>query len=417
MKTSSWSLAAALVGPAVAVPQNPWKNIAHKPGFMPKYYSVPQWQGWGSGWGTGATTATSFSFISLNTNTSTVSPSTTSWSNSASTTPAPIVTVAPSYTTYTVIDTETLTITACPASITDCPETEKTTWISCSTHAPSVVTDTIYVTATLIETTTAETSIIVTAESDSTVVVYETDTFTTSCSTTGWAAMTTYTVDSDKTTPTTFPVVSDTTRAAPTMPSSISNTYSVSSSWSGVASSPWMIATGSPASSAWVPISSASSAGPVPTIVPGFEPACTRAPIPGCIPCEGLPGNDPATWCGLDLNTDYYETWPITCMKVTCKLTIDNATIAPDGFKRLSMVINGKLPGDLIEAWWGDIIEVEHTNNLQDNGTSLHFHGLRQLNTNEMDGVASITQCPVPGGGSITQTFVATQYGHTWYHS
>jgi len=104
-------------------------------------------------------------------------------------------------------------------------------------------------------------------------------------------------------------------------------------------------------------------------------------------------------------------------MKVTCKLTIDNATIAPDGFERLSMVINGKLPGDLIEAWWGDIIEVEHTNNLQDNGTSLHFHGLRQLNTNEMDGVASITQCPVPGGGSITQTFVATQYGHTWYHS
>jgi FtsP/CotA-like multicopper oxidase with cupredoxin domain len=35
-----------------------------------------------------------------------------------------------------------------------------------------------------------------------------------------------------------------------------------------------------------------------------------------------------------------------------------------------------------------------------------------------MDGVPSITQCPVPGqGGSITQTFVATQYGHTWIHS
>lgn len=105
-------------------------------------------------------------------------------------------------------------------------------------------------------------------------------------------------------------------------------------------------------------------------------------------------------------------------MKVICKLTVDNVTITPDGVERLSMVINGKLNGDVIEAWWGDIVEVQTTNNLQSNGSSIHFHGLRQLNTNEMDGVPSITQCPIPGdGGSLTQTFVATQYGHTWIHS
>jgi len=92
--------------------------------------------------------------------------------------------------------------------------------------------------------------------------------------------------------------------------------------------------------------------------------------------------------------------------------------IAPDGVERQAMVLNKKLPGDMIEAWWGDLVEVHLTNNLTTNGTSLHFHGLRQWNTNEMDGVPSITQCPVPGNNAtITYTFVATQYGHTWTHS
>lgn len=45
------------------------------------------------------------------------------------------------------------------------------------------------------------------------------------------------------------------------------------------------------------------------------------------------------------------------------------------------------------------------------------MHGIRQLNTNEMDGVASITQCPTAPGGSVTYTWKATQYGSSWYHS
>jgi FtsP/CotA-like multicopper oxidase with cupredoxin domain len=37
-------------------------------------------------------------------------------------------------------------------------------------------------------------------------------------------------------------------------------------------------------------------------------------------------------------------------------------------------------------------------NGLTANGTGLHFHGIRQNFTNQMDGVPSITQCPTAPG-------------------
>lgn len=53
----------------------------------------------------------------------------------------------------------------------------------------------------------------------------------------------------------------------------------------------------------------------------------------------------------------------------------------------------------------------------ENNGTSIHFHGIRQLDTYQMDGVAAVTQCPTAPGDSITYTWRATQYGSSWWHS
>ncbi|KAL1644911.1 hypothetical protein SLS58_003982 [Diplodia intermedia] len=75
------------------------------------------------------------------------------------------------------------------------------------------------------------------------------------------------------------------------------------------------------------------------------------------------------------------------------------------------------MPGPIIEANWGDTVKVNVINKLQDNGTTMHFHGIRQHNTNQYDGVPSITQCPIPPGQSMTYTWVAQQYGSSWYHS
>jgi FtsP/CotA-like multicopper oxidase with cupredoxin domain len=54
---------------------------------------------------------------------------------------------------------------------------------------------------------------------------------------------------------------------------------------------------------------------------------------------------------------------------------------------------------------------------LKNNGTSVHWHGVRQLNNNEYDGVPGVTQCPIPPGQTFTYKFQATEYGSTWYHS
>jgi FtsP/CotA-like multicopper oxidase with cupredoxin domain len=81
------------------------------------------------------------------------------------------------------------------------------------------------------------------------------------------------------------------------------------------------------------------------------------------------------------------------------------------------MLVNGQMPGPAIKASWGDTVVVKVNNKLQTNGTSIHFHGVRQLNNNMNDGVPSITQCPIAPGSSMTYTWVAENYGTSWYHS
>ncbi|KAK5117615.1 hypothetical protein LTR62_005038 [Meristemomyces frigidus] len=66
-----------------------------------------------------------------------------------------------------------------------------------------------------------------------------------------------------------------------------------------------------------------------------------------------------------------------------------------------------RYPGPCVQACWGDAF----------NGTTIHWHGIRQLNTTEADGVPGITQCPIAPGDNFTYTFTARQYGSSWYHS
>ena len=47
----------------------------------------------------------------------------------------------------------------------------------------------------------------------------------------------------------------------------------------------------------------------------------------------------------------------------------------------------------------------------------MHWHGIRQFQTNDQDGVNSLTECPLPPGQTRTYEWQATTYGTTWYHS
>lgn len=96
---------------------------------------------------------------------------------------------------------------------------------------------------------------------------------------------------------------------------------------------------------------------------------------------------------------------------------IVNTTAAPDGRERQVLLVNGVFPGPTIIADWGDTVVVHVTNYMQDNGTSIHFHGIRQFYTNQMDGMSSVIQCPVAPGQSYTYILRADSYGSSWYHS
>ncbi|OCL06707.1 laccase-like multicopper oxidase [Glonium stellatum] len=99
-------------------------------------------------------------------------------------------------------------------------------------------------------------------------------------------------------------------------------------------------------------------------------------------------------------------------------LELDKMTINGDGIDNTEgKVFNQTYPGPWIQACWGDIIKITVKNNLRYNGTTIHWHGIRQLGTMEMDGVNGVTQCPIAPADNYTYTFRAMQYGTTWYHS
>jgi len=147
----------------------------------------------------------------------------------------------------------------------------------------------------------------------------------------------------------------------------------------------------------------------------GTVPTYSAGALPNCVRCQGQPGTD--DFCGYDINTNYYENTPKTCNVVTYEFEITSTNISPDGIERPALLVNGGMPGPTISASWGDTVVVTVKNSLQDNGTSIHFHGVRQLNNNMNDGVPSLTQCPIAPGQSMTYTWVADNYGTSWYHS
>ncbi|KAM0231999.1 hypothetical protein ACHAP5_010868 [Fusarium lateritium] len=103
---------------------------------------------------------------------------------------------------------------------------------------------------------------------------------------------------------------------------------------------------------------------------------------------------------------------------VSYDFTIEWVRANPDGaFERPTIGINGQWPIPRIEATVGDTILVNARNNLGNQSTSLHFHGLFMNGSNHMDGPSQVTQCPIQPGESFLYNFTITQPGTYWYHS
>ncbi|KAK3375941.1 Cupredoxin [Lasiosphaeria ovina] len=131
------------------------------------------------------------------------------------------------------------------------------------------------------------------------------------------------------------------------------------------------------------------------------------------------PSNRACWMPGFNINTDWETSVPNTGVTRTYTFTLSEVDkyVGPDGqVKEKAMLINSQSSWIVLD--WGDRINVTVVNNLRANGTSFHWHGIRQLNNNINDGVNGVTECPIPpNGGTKTYSFLATQYGSSWYHS
>ncbi|KAL2022363.1 hypothetical protein VTK56DRAFT_5430 [Thermocarpiscus australiensis] len=121
----------------------------------------------------------------------------------------------------------------------------------------------------------------------------------------------------------------------------------------------------------------------------------------------------------IDINTNYEDPRAVPVGRVRkYYLEVSEQPIAPDGFTlEHGKIFNRKYPGPWIEACWGDWLEITVKNNLRWNGTSVHWHGIRQFQTFQNDGVNGVTECPIAPGDTFTYRFRALQYGSAWYHS
>jgi FtsP/CotA-like multicopper oxidase with cupredoxin domain len=134
--------------------------------------------------------------------------------------------------------------------------------------------------------------------------------------------------------------------------------------------------------------------------------------------CTNTPMTRSCWGNGFSIATNYDSVWPTTGKTVKYTLEITNTTMNLDGGRnRTIFAVNGQYPGPAIRASWGDTLQIKVKNSLKSNGTSIHWHGIRQYKTNHMDGTNGITECPLAPGETKTYEFLCTQFGTSWYHS
>lgn len=100
---------------------------------------------------------------------------------------------------------------------------------------------------------------------------------------------------------------------------------------------------------------------------------------------------------------------------VEYELTISEAAHGPNGSTTPALVVNGSIPGPTLRFTEGDLARITVRNALEDEETSIHWHGL--LVPFEMDGVPYLTTPPIPPGESFVFEIPLRQSGTYWYHS
>ncbi|XP_031123056.1 laccase-4-like [Ipomoea triloba] len=111
--------------------------------------------------------------------------------------------------------------------------------------------------------------------------------------------------------------------------------------------------------------------------------------------------------------------WPVL---VECAIRRYNFNVVMTNTTKLCsskpiVTVNGLFPGPTIYATEDDNVLVNVTNSVSYNLT-IHWHGIKQIQTGWADGPAYITQCPIQPGQSYVYNFTVTgQRGTLLYHA
>lgn len=153
----------------------------------------------------------------------------------------------------------------------------------------------------------------------------------------------------------------------------------------------------------------------------------TRYGVPKGLPF--VPIQDLINTAELDLDTDFRRTQLVDGSTSNDEdngntkvreytFNITQALAAPDGFTKPMILVNGQSPGPLIEANTSDTIRVHVNNQMANTSTTIHWHGIDQVNSTWMDGVVGVSQCGIPAGRSFTYEFtIGGQRGTFWWHA
>lgn len=96
----------------------------------------------------------------------------------------------------------------------------------------------------------------------------------------------------------------------------------------------------------------------------------------------------------------------VAAATVTYDFTVSWVSANPDGLHdRPTIGINGQWPPPTITANANDTVVVNVDNQLGNQTTTLHFHGLYMEGSTHMDGAMQVSQCGIEPGQSFTYEF------------
>ena len=106
---------------------------------------------------------------------------------------------------------------------------------------------------------------------------------------------------------------------------------------------------------------------------------------------------------------------PSLCANDSSRCT-DAYTTDGNSFRPI-ITVNNRFPAPTLIVPNNAIVLVDVYNRLSSEATSIHWHGMHQMNTPWMDGVEHITQCGIAPSSSFRYIFRAIPPGTHWYHS